>query len=251
MSLPAHPVANRGIIIPAIKTEAMNTIRQNHEIPFAVLHFLQCVPLLVRIIDFHDQSMLRPANKYDFEELRSVAKNNASKRVSVPVVAAVYQTLEHNGTTSYVVMPPKNIYKFNSDLQNLIMQDAVFSMALNPAVANTSTGTKTVPKKTRAAPLAQPAAPVKRKRRPVQAVVRKRSKNERTKVVVAPTIASVETVELPQPLMAKGPSVCVFQPSFQVVEQEHLSDNGDITEAIQGFATGSFLSPKRIRSQVT
>lgn len=141
----ATPTVTEAIVIPAINTDAMRTVRLNNEIPFAVLHFLQCVPLLVRVIDFRDQSLLRPANKEDFLALRQMARaactaahmtnKLAAQRISVPIVAAVYQTLDHNGSTSFAVMPPKNIYKIHSDLQQLTTQDAVFSMALRPQVA--------------------------------------------------------------------------------------------------------------------
>lgn len=220
----------------------MNTVRLNNEIPFAVLHFLQCVPLLVRVIEFQSQSLLRPANKHDFEELRSMAKNNANKRVSVPVVAAVYQTIESNGATSFVVVPPKNIYKFNSDLQNLSMQDAVFSMAMNPPVVH---GGKAAPKNSRQFDSATKVAALKRKERPVPNT-RKRTKSSGTKIPPKkmPTVDPVKRV------ISKDVCPVIVQPSYQVLEQEHLSDNGDITKAIQGFATGSFLSPKKSRPEV-
>lgn len=231
----------------------MHTVRLNHEIPFAVLHFVQCVPLLVRVIEFQDQSLLRPANKFDFEELRSMAKTQTNKKVSVPVVAAVYQAIHPvTGATSFVVMPPKNSYKFNSDLQNLSIQDKVVSMAMcpPPAVAHNKAG-KPAPKKMKnpkpTAPLVTSAS-AKRKTRSVP-TTRKRNKPDGSTATVLQT-ASLPDVSFPKPVIVKDDLIVRPSSSYEVVEQEHLSDNGDITKAIQGFATGSFLSPKKSRSQV-
>lgn len=239
-------MVNKGIVIPAIQTDAMHTVRINNEVPFAVLHFLQCVPLLVRVIEFQDQSLLRPANKYDFEELRLMARNNANKKVSVPVVAAVYQTIEPNGATSFVVVPPKKIYKFNSDLQNLSIQDAVFSMAMNPAIANNNG--KVAQKKNRPATpsSAAPTTTVKRKVKHVP-TSRKRIKPETTKATLKKSATADVLIKT---VIPEEKCAVILEPTYQVVEQEHLLDNGDITKAIQGFATGSFLSPKKSRSQV-
>lgn len=266
-------VVNKGVIIPAIQTDAMHTVRSNNEIPFAVLHFLQCVPLLVRVIEFRDhQSLLRPANKYDFEELRlrSLARNNASTKFSVSVVAAVYQTVAANGSTSFVVMPPRNIDKFSSNLQNLSMQDAVFSMAMAPTTtaplpssSSANNSVKAAPKKCRqVASQVVATAPQtegsKRKVRPMQTMPAPRNRSNNAPLRKSTSLLAT-TVAQPKPseIVTRdeggqcAPSVVVQQPlSYQVVEQEHLLDNGDITKAIQGFATGSFLSPKKPRSQV-
>lgn len=262
----ATPTVTEAIVIPAINTDAMRTVRLNNEIPFAVLHFLQCVPLLVRVIDFREQSLLRPANKEDFLALRQMARaactaahmtnKLAAQRISVPIVAAVYQTLDHNGSTSFVVMPPKNISKIHSDLQQLTTQDAVFSMALRPQVAVEKPQRRRGPAVTKAP---ASAAASKRQIKPNAAApaARKRSKPESRRLAVQPPTAKaispvVEAVTDPLVVDEEPPKPVVVQPlpSFEVVEQEHLNDTGDISEAIRGFATGSFLSPKR-RVQVT
>lgn len=250
------PTVTGGVAIPAINTNAMETARTNNEIPFAVLHFLQCVPLLVRVLDFGDQSLLRPANKDDFLALRSMARaatssavnRAAAEKISVPIVAAVYQTLDHNGTTSFAVMPPKNIYKFNSNLHQLTTQDAVFSMALNPPPTSIAKPPSKRSHSVKVPPLAAP----KRKVKP-NVAVSKRSKNDvpSSKNLPQSKVVKSTAVDVVKSRIIKSPQPVVVQPvpTFEVIEQEHLSDTGDISEAIQGFATGSFLSPKR-RPQV-
>lgn len=235
-------MVNKGIVIPAIQTDAMRTVRQNNEIPFALLHFLKCVPLLVRVIEFHGQSLLRPATKYDFDELRSKSMKNPIKRVSVPVVAAVYQTIDSVGSTSFVVLPPKNISKFKSDLKNLTIQDAVFSMAMNPAAGNNCEGS--VLKKRRPTNQVNTTSGSKRKVRSLPSdSKRQKSDNQKaTGLKLSEAVVPSKAVTEHCALMAHS--------SYEVVEQEHLSDNGDISEAIRGFATGSFLSPKKSRSEV-
>ncbi|XP_037918079.1 uncharacterized protein LOC119655948 isoform X1 [Hermetia illucens] len=111
-------ISENGILIPAIDTDAMKIARANKEMPFAVLHFFEGPPLLVRIVDYGNQSLLRPTKNEDFISLKNQQAEQIEK-VCVPIVAAVYQTLNVAGRPEFKVMPPKNIYKFINHHQSI------------------------------------------------------------------------------------------------------------------------------------
>lgn len=110
------PILQSGIFLPTIETRAMKMIQEKGETPFAVLHLLKGVPLLVRVIQCANQSLLRPATKADFD----VLKQN-SETVSLPLVAAIHQTISSDGQSAFKVFPPRDIYKFATN-QSLKLQ---------------------------------------------------------------------------------------------------------------------------------
>lgn len=125
-------IDNNSILMPTIKTIAMNIVKSRKEVPFAILHFIEGLPLLVRVIDYGNQSILRPVKKEDFSALKANRKNNVED-IAIPIVATVYQILNQFGQPEFMVTQPKDIYKlmnnFKQQVQMLFSDDG-------PNVAN-------------------------------------------------------------------------------------------------------------------
>jgi len=127
-------ISDKGILIPPIKTDAMKTTKDKNEVPFAVLHLLRGEPLIVRIIDYNGKSLLRAANTKDFEAIKLQQKVMGEK-ISVAIVAAIYQCDNPNGETFFNIMPPKNIYKVSTNQQQMMslsVVDGKISEPVNP-----------------------------------------------------------------------------------------------------------------------
>lgn len=112
-----------GILIPKITTTVMDTVRQNRQIPFAVLHFLKSVPLIVRIHDYENDTakhLLCAASNGDFEAVRQQRKN-----VGIPIVASIHQWQTADGRFEFNVEAPQNIYNMSNEGQiKLQFQDS-------------------------------------------------------------------------------------------------------------------------------
>lgn len=209
------PAICKGIFLPAINTDAMKAVKAKKEIPFAVLHFLEAMPCLVRIIDYGtEQSLLRPANQDDFLALRKDSKE------TVPIVASVYQIKTADNNTIFSVVPPKNIYKFapiNPEQEQQLQYN--ISPILQP-------------------PQIKYEPPSTDYKNPLKlSPNNEMQENCSNYCVPSTTNFTVINKKEKNNLFNINP------------EQEHLNDvegTGEISKSIQNFSTGKLLSPNRI-----
>lgn len=107
-----------GIIIPKIQSSILDAVIKTNQIPFAVLHFLQNVPMLVRIINHGtDKHLLRAVTQGDI-----IAMKRHSQKMSIAVVASIHQCLDANGRITFSISPPQSIYENMSNERQIKLQ---------------------------------------------------------------------------------------------------------------------------------
>lgn len=251
-SAKATNLTSPGFLIPKIQTDAMKTVQQQNGgsggIAFAVLHLLEGIPLLVRVIDFNsNHSLLRPATTEDYAALQGR---------SIPVVAAVYQRVI-NKMVTFSVLPPKKSYSYDANKNSLqlhFIDNGSASSAPPPAAATAAAASKRKPKN---------AIAVKAKNRKVSAtaaattssssaaeapavVSSSSSSSSTTPTLFAPSKTAVVASALLRRRKC-GTSVVVSPTHPMDEDNESLSDRAsDVSEAIQMFATGGLLSPAKV-----
>ncbi|XP_058824942.1 uncharacterized protein LOC131685316 [Topomyia yanbarensis] len=157
----ATPPSITTVIIPAIKTPAMAVSKARGEIPFAVLHMINEIPLIVRVLEQGDYSILKAAENSDFRESqRGGAGLEESQSVSIAVVATVYQRIGSDGKKYFAITGPVSCQQTQmpavtvatpTDEQNGVMQDSLGSANLFKTLtqlnAPDATVNKTIPTK--------------------------------------------------------------------------------------------------------
>lgn len=111
----AVPPSVTTVVIPAIETKAMAIAKARGEIPFAVLHMLNEVPLIVRVVEQGMYSVLKAAESCDFRESQRGGPGlEENQSVSIAVVATVYQKVDKQGRQCYEITGPVSCYQTSS-----------------------------------------------------------------------------------------------------------------------------------------
>ncbi|XP_058454835.1 uncharacterized protein LOC131432523 [Malaya genurostris] len=122
------------VIIPAIKTPAMAISKARGEIPFAVLHMIDEIPLIVRVLDQGEYSILKAAEKSDFRESQQGGPGlDENQSVSIAVVATIYQRVSPDGNKYFAISAPVSCYQTqapsttgrDTEERNGVMQDSI------------------------------------------------------------------------------------------------------------------------------
>ncbi|XP_053690947.1 uncharacterized protein LOC128739479 [Sabethes cyaneus] len=93
------------VIIPAVKTAAMTVAKARGEVPFAVLHMINEIPLIVRVLEQGDYSILKAAEYSDFRESQR-SEPNETQSFTIAVVATIYQKESHDGRKYFAITGP-------------------------------------------------------------------------------------------------------------------------------------------------
>lgn len=128
----AVPPSVTTVVIPAIETQAMEVAKARGEIPFAVLHMMNEVPLIVRVVEQGPFSLLKAAEYCDFRESQRGGPGlEEAHSVSIAVVATVYQKIDKQGRPFYEITGPMSCYQTGNIPQleeyNGIMQESLES----------------------------------------------------------------------------------------------------------------------------
>ncbi|XP_065088649.1 uncharacterized protein LOC135710100 [Ochlerotatus camptorhynchus] len=122
------------VVIPAIQTSAMIVAKERGEIPFAVLHMMNEIPLIVRVVEQGKYSVLKAAESNDFRESQRGGPGlEEAKCVSIAVVATVYQKINEKGQHYFEITGPVSCYQTNK-----IPQVDRTAGALQDSIANTN-----------------------------------------------------------------------------------------------------------------
>lgn len=97
------------LVLPAIDTAAMAVAKSRGEIPFAVLHVANEIPLIVRILDQGNVSFLKAAEASDFRESQRGCPVGTS--VTIAVVASIYQKYADDGQMYFEIRQPVSRYQ--------------------------------------------------------------------------------------------------------------------------------------------
>lgn len=97
------------LVLPAIETPAMAVAKARGEIPFAVLHIANEIPLIVRVLEQGPLSLLKAAENSDFRESQRGCPVGTS--VSIAVVASIYQKFAEDGTMYFEIRGPVSRYQ--------------------------------------------------------------------------------------------------------------------------------------------
>uniref|UniRef100_A0A1Q3FIG3 C2H2-type domain-containing protein n=1 Tax=Culex tarsalis TaxID=7177 RepID=A0A1Q3FIG3_CULTA len=109
-ALPPLPLPSiTTLVLPAIETPAMAVAKSRGEIPFAVLHIANEIPLIVRVLQQGPVSILKAAENSDFRESQRGCPVGPS--VSIAVVASIYQKFAEDGTMYFVIRGPVSRYQ--------------------------------------------------------------------------------------------------------------------------------------------
>nr|XP_029721353.1 uncharacterized protein LOC109427320 [Aedes albopictus]XP_029721357.1 uncharacterized protein LOC109427320 [Aedes albopictus] len=128
----AVPPSVTTVVIPAIETQAMEVAKARGEIPFAVLHMMNEIPLIVRVVEQGPFSLLKAAEYCDFRESQRGGPGlEEAHSVSIAVVATVYQKIDKQGRPFYEITGPMSCYQTGNIPQleeyNGIMQESLES----------------------------------------------------------------------------------------------------------------------------
>ncbi|XP_039452792.1 uncharacterized protein LOC120431733 [Culex pipiens pallens] len=105
LPLPQLPLPSiTTLVLPAIDTAAMAVVKARGEIPFAVLHIANEIPLIVRVLEQGPVSVLKAAENSDFRESQRGSPVGTS--VPIAVVASIYQKFTEDGKVYYVIRGP-------------------------------------------------------------------------------------------------------------------------------------------------
>lgn len=105
LPLPPLPLPSiTTLVLPAIDTAAMAVVKARGEIPFAVLHIANEIPLIVRVLEQGPVSVLKAAENSDFRESQRGSPVGTS--VPIAVVASIYQKFTEDGKVYYVIRGP-------------------------------------------------------------------------------------------------------------------------------------------------
>ncbi|XP_055550920.1 uncharacterized protein LOC129733250 [Wyeomyia smithii] len=100
------------LMIPAIKTPAMMVAKSRGEVPFAVLHMINEIPLIVRVLEQGDYSILKAAESSDFRESQPDGLElEEAQSVSIAVVATIYQKETYDGQKYFAITGPVSCYQ--------------------------------------------------------------------------------------------------------------------------------------------
>lgn len=122
------------VVIPAIQTSAMAVAKARGEIPFAVLHMMNEIPLIVRVVEQGKYSVLKAAESNDFRESQRGGPGlEEAKSVSIAVVATIYQKLNEQGKHYFEISGPVSCYQTNQ-----IPQVDQTAGALQDSIANSN-----------------------------------------------------------------------------------------------------------------
>lgn len=109
---PVSPPSVTTMVIPAIKTAAMGVAKSRGEIPFAVLHMINEIPLIVRVLEQGDYSILKAAENSDFRESqRNGLGLDEVQSVSIAVVATIYQKEASDGQKYFEITGPVSCHQ--------------------------------------------------------------------------------------------------------------------------------------------
>lgn len=97
------------LVLPAIETAAMTVAKSRGEIPFAVMHVANEIPLIVRILDQGNVSVLKAAEASDFRESQRGCPVGTS--VTIAVVASIFQKFADDGQMYFEIRQPVSGYQ--------------------------------------------------------------------------------------------------------------------------------------------
>ncbi|XP_062563488.1 myoneurin-like isoform X2 [Armigeres subalbatus] len=131
-AIPPIPPSVTTLLIPAIGTSALAVAKSRGEVPFAVLHLMNEIPLIVRVIEQGNCTVLKAAENRDFRESQRGGPGlEEAKSVTIAVVATIRQRIDPHGVMCYEISEPVSNYKANDIPQlepcNEVLQESLAS----------------------------------------------------------------------------------------------------------------------------